>query len=66
MITIYLAGDLPKGDEEARGFVNWRERYQTVLSEVFSEAQFIDPFRITKNENDLYRISHGIYFNLKS
>jgi hypothetical protein len=31
MLTIYLAGDIPKGDEEAKGFKNWRVRYQEVL-----------------------------------
>jgi len=51
-MVIYLAGDLPKGDEEAKGFVNWRQRYKHALEEVFDGVKFIDPWRPEKDEND--------------
>lgn len=52
MITIYLAGSLPKGDKEADGYVNWRIKYQEELAKIFNGAKFIDPFRPEKDEND--------------
>lgn len=52
MLTIYLAGDIPKGDEEGKDFKNWRLIYQEVLAKIFDGAKFIDPWRPDKDEND--------------
>jgi len=39
---IYLAGSVPKGNEEAK-FDNWRIEYKEVLKKHF-QAEFIDPY----------------------
>jgi len=43
-VKIYLAGSVPKGNEEAKTFSDWRKKYQKVLEDIF-HAQFIDPSR---------------------
>lgn len=51
MIKIYLAGSVPKGAEEEKEFVNWRERYKGVL-EKFLDAEFIFPGAGDMDESD--------------
>jgi hypothetical protein len=41
-MKIYLAGFIPKGDYEAKEFVDWRVRYVDALKNTFA-AEFIDP-----------------------
>ena len=50
-MKIYLAGNIPKGDEEAKGFEDWRKRYQAVISKVFN-AEFIIPRAGDVDETD--------------
>jgi len=50
-MIIYLAGYIPKGDEEAKTFDNWRARYQQVLEQAF-DATFIDPEAEHPDEGD--------------
>lgn len=52
MKKIYLAGSVPKGEEELDKFVNWREGYEKVL-EKFFDCKCIDPFARDLNEEDL-------------
>jgi len=50
-MKIYLAGSVPKGNEELKSFDNWRLRYQKVLEKHF-KAEFVDPYDRTLDEND--------------
>lgn len=52
MKKIYLAGSVPKGKEEKKNFVNWREGYEKVLKKHF-DCECIDPFVRDLNEEDL-------------
>jgi nucleoside 2-deoxyribosyltransferase len=50
-MIIYLAGSVAKGDEEEKGFVNWRDRYKTVLENDFP-GEFIFPRAGEVDETD--------------
>jgi hypothetical protein len=50
-MNIYLAGSVPKGDEEEKSFVDWRSHYRDVLKNVF-DAEFIDPYDRDLDESD--------------
>lgn len=50
-MKIYLAGSVPKGEEEEKTFVNWRKAYQEVLGKIF-EAECIDPYDRNLDESD--------------
>lgn len=50
-MKIYLAGSVPKGDEEQKTFADWRARYQRVLCEIF-DAEYIDPYKRDLDESD--------------
>jgi len=54
-MRIYLAGSVPKGDEEAKGFDNWRDRYQKILKEFF-DADFIEPYHRELDEGDFLAV----------
>lgn len=50
-MKIYLAGEIPKGDAEAKGFADWRKRYISVLGKIF-DAEFITPLAGEVDETD--------------
>lgn len=50
-MRIYLAGSIPKGDEEAKKFNNWREGYKKILANFF-DADFIEPYNSRLDESD--------------
>ena len=50
-MKIYLAGSIPKGDEESKDFIDWRKQYITVLEKVF-DAEFITPLAGEVDETD--------------
>ncbi|MDP2630129.1 MAG: hypothetical protein Q8P56_01855 [Candidatus Uhrbacteria bacterium] len=50
-MKIYLAGSVPKGDEEEKTFDNWRGRYRDALEEMF-EAECVDPYDRNLDEKD--------------
>ena len=50
-MKIYLAGKVPKGDEEQKKFDNWRDRYQEALQKFF-DAEFIDLYNRNLDESD--------------
>ena len=54
-MKIYLAGSIPKGDEEAKKFDNWRDRYKKILQEFF-DADFIDPYDRKLDEGDFLAV----------
>jgi hypothetical protein len=54
-MRIYLAGSVPKGDEEAKGFDNWRDRYKKVLQKFF-DADFIEPYHRELDESDFLAV----------
>ena len=54
-MRIYLAGSVPKGDEEAKGFDNWRGRYKKILQEFF-DADFIEPYHRELDEGDFLAV----------
>ena len=49
-MKIYLAGYMPKTDEEWKNYYNWRDDYKDVLEE-FCDAEFVDPFLKENLEN---------------
>lgn len=55
IMKIYLAGKVPKGDEEQKRFDNWRVRYQEVLRKFF-DAEFIDPYNRDLDESDFLAV----------
>ena len=42
-MKIYLAGNIPKGDEEAKSNVNWREKYVEIITKNIKDVNFFDP-----------------------
>ncbi len=50
-MKIYLAGSVPKGNEEAKNFDNWRAKYQEILQKHF-KAIFVDPYNRSLDESD--------------
>ncbi len=50
-MKIYLAGSVPKGDEEKKFFHDWRARYRSALESVF-DAEYIDPYDRDLDESD--------------
>lgn len=42
-MKIYLAGSIAKGSEEAKDFIDWRKQYASVLSQHFTNAEFLIP-----------------------
>lgn len=54
-MKIYLAGSVPKGAEEEKGFVNWRLHYKKILEKIF-DAEFILPNSGDMDENDFLLI----------
>lgn len=54
-MKIYLAGSVPKGDEEAKTFDDWRSRYKRSLQKVF-DADFIEPYHRDLDESDLLAV----------
>lgn len=55
-MKIYLAGSVPKGDEEQKTFRDWRKDYQLVLKDVFIGALFIDPYDCRIDERDFFSV----------
>ena len=54
-MKIYLAGSVPKGEEEEKSFENWRLRYKATLETIF-DAEFILPDSGEMDENDFLLI----------
>ncbi|MFH1749699.1 MAG: hypothetical protein ABH837_02285 [bacterium] len=54
-MKIYLAGSVPKGDEEAKGFDDWRNRYKQSLQKFF-DADFIEPYHKELDEGDFLAV----------
>lgn len=50
-MKIYLAGSVPKGDEEQKTFYDWRSTYRRVLGDMF-DAEYIDPYDRDLDESD--------------
>ncbi len=42
-MKIYLAGSVPKGDNEAKKLVDWRKRYSEVISKISGDFELFDP-----------------------
>jgi nucleoside 2-deoxyribosyltransferase len=63
-MKIYLAGSIPKGEEEEKTFSNWRQRYEEVAGAVFPDATFITPKAGEVDETDVVLVlgkdSHSI------
>lgn len=55
IMKIYLAGSVPKGDEAAKTFDDWRSRYKETLQEFFN-ADFIDPYYRELDESDFLAV----------
>jgi hypothetical protein len=55
-MKIYLAGKVPKGDEEQKTFNNWREHYSQTLRKHFPDAEIIDPYSKHTDEADYIRV----------
>ncbi len=51
-MTIYLAGSIPKGDEEEKDFDDWRVQYRAALEQCFV-ADFITPRAGEVDETDV-------------
>lgn len=54
-MKIYLAGSVPKGDEEAKNFDDWRSRYRQSLQKFF-DADFIEPYHRELDEGDFLAV----------
>ncbi len=54
-MKIYLAGSVPKGDEEAKIFDDWRSRYKQSLRKFF-DADFIEPYHKELDESDFLAV----------
>ncbi len=54
-MKIYLAGNVPKGKEEADNFVNWRLEYAKTLKKYF-DNECIDPFDRNLDEADFMQV----------
>lgn len=56
MKEIYLAGSVPKGDKDQENFVDWRARWEQVLTKVFEDTQIIDPYNPDLDEGDFLQV----------
>jgi len=54
-MKIYLAGNVPKGKEEEKNFVNWRLDYAKVLKKYF-ENDCVDPFDRNLDESNFMQV----------
>ena len=54
-MKIYLAGSVPKGDDEAKKFDDWRGRYKQSLQGFF-DADFIEPYHRELDESDFLAV----------
>ncbi len=54
-MKIYLAGSVPKGDEEVKNFDDWRSRYKKSLQNFF-DADFIEPYHKDLDESDFLAV----------
>ena len=50
-MKIYLAGSIPKGEEEEKTFTDWRVRYREAIARIF-DATTIDPLDRNLDESD--------------
>jgi len=64
MYKIYLAGSVPKGDEEEKIFDNWRSRYRGELEKIF-DAEYIDPYDRELDEKDFLLVVGGDCFAIQ-
>jgi len=51
-MKIYLAGSVPKGDKEAKSYVNWRKEYFRIISQQINGAKLLDANDFYKLEGD--------------
>ncbi len=63
-MKIYLAGKVPKGDEEAKTFDNWRLKYAEVLEKIF-DAECIDPHGKHTDESDCLEVVGNDCYKIK-
>lgn len=42
-MKIYLAGSVPKGDKDAKDFIDWRKRYIEIISQTIKNVELFDP-----------------------
>ena len=54
-MKIYLAGSVPKGEQEEKEYVNWRTEYKKIL-DTFLEAEYIFPMSGDMDEGDFLLI----------
>ena len=52
MFNIYLAGSVPKGDNEAVSFEDWREKYKQILRNMDKSVSVINPYERGDNFNE--------------
>lgn len=55
-MKIYLIGSVPKGDKEEAEFYNWRADYEKILNKLFTDAEYVDPYKRDLDENDFFLI----------
>lgn len=51
-MKIYLAGSVPKGDENAKTYYNWRTEWAKELATILPDARIIEPYDRNINEED--------------
>ncbi len=54
-MKIYLAGGVPKGDEKAKTFDDWRNGYKKSLQK-FLDGDFIEPYHKNLDEGDFLMV----------
>ena len=63
-ITIYLAGSVPKSNEEMSSFKNWREEYVEKLN-LTEKCTFIDPVKDRVSETDIKGVYGKCCYDIK-
>lgn len=65
-MKIYLAGSVPKGDTEVKGFTNWRLEYDQVLKGALKDVEVIDPYSADSDKSDFLLVVGSDSSHIKS
>ena len=64
-MKVYLAGSVPKGDKEAKDFVDWRKNYTEAISKVVDNVELFDPNVFYALEGDSKGVAGADCWNIQ-
>lgn len=64
-MKIYLAGSVPKGDKEAKNYIDWRKVYIAEIKKSIKNSETFDPNIFYKLEGDSKGVAGADCWNIK-